>query len=276
MIQINNIEEMLVRFMDGQTTEAEEQQLADFFHTTKDIPDEWKSYQDIFLSFDTDAYAFSEQELDAACKDDKAMEDAKNALPAQSHGTSKWRLIGVAASVALLMGIWGGITHHNTKPHHPALAEKEIRNAPIASTEIQMPQIASSQKAKADKKFENTHFIHKQTTSKEPSKPRTNEMEKGKAIASNRLISNSCETEGFEEILSQLKSMVRSIETITEHEDMVATRQAQVPRAETSGKESSAIEQQASCSSPFEIKSPVASINIPEMESCISQYQQQF
>lgn len=116
MVQIDKIEEMLVRFMDGQTTEAEEQQLADFFHTADSIPERWKSYQEMFLSFDMNAYAFSDQELDAMCTDVDSKEKSKTAALRSRHSSRIWKW-GIAASVAILLGV--GITaYHKWLPSY--------------------------------------------------------------------------------------------------------------------------------------------------------------
>lgn len=59
------IEGLLEKFLEGLTTEEEEQMLQDFFCTAEDIPASWQMYKDLFLSFETDAYKFSEGEIDA-------------------------------------------------------------------------------------------------------------------------------------------------------------------------------------------------------------------
>lgn len=59
------IEDLLERFLDGQTTESEEQLLSDYFRDADAVPEEWQVYKEIFDSFKTDAYDFSEEELDA-------------------------------------------------------------------------------------------------------------------------------------------------------------------------------------------------------------------
>lgn len=59
------IEGLLKKFLEGLTTEEEEQMLQDFFCTTEDIPASWQMYKDLFLSFETDAYKFNEGEIDA-------------------------------------------------------------------------------------------------------------------------------------------------------------------------------------------------------------------
>ena len=61
----NNIKELLLRFSEGQTTEMEEEVLKDYFTHSKHIPEEWEAYKDLFSSFDTDAYDFTQEEVDA-------------------------------------------------------------------------------------------------------------------------------------------------------------------------------------------------------------------
>lgn len=66
MIQTKeNIGKLLERFVQGLTTESEEQLLSDYFSTAEAIPEEWMVYKELFDSFSTDAYDFSEDEKDA-------------------------------------------------------------------------------------------------------------------------------------------------------------------------------------------------------------------
>ena len=59
------IERLLGRFVEGLTTETEELTLAEYFEIAEDIPAEWMDYKEMFSSFKTDDYDFSEEELDA-------------------------------------------------------------------------------------------------------------------------------------------------------------------------------------------------------------------
>ena len=61
----DNIKKLLLRFTEGQTTEAEEEVLKDYFTHSEHIPEEWEAYKDLFSSFDTDAYDFTHEEVDA-------------------------------------------------------------------------------------------------------------------------------------------------------------------------------------------------------------------
>lgn len=66
MIQTKeNIGKLLERFVQGLTTESEEQLLSDYFCTAEAIPEEWMVYKELFDSFSTDVYDFSEDEKDA-------------------------------------------------------------------------------------------------------------------------------------------------------------------------------------------------------------------
>ena len=61
----DNIKKLLLRFTEGQTTEAEEEVLKDYFSHSEHIPEEWEAYKELFSSFDTDAYDFTQEEVDA-------------------------------------------------------------------------------------------------------------------------------------------------------------------------------------------------------------------
>ena len=66
MIQTKeNIGKLLERFVQGLTTESEEQLLSDYFSTAEAIPEEWMVYKELFDSCSTDVYDFSEDEKDA-------------------------------------------------------------------------------------------------------------------------------------------------------------------------------------------------------------------
>lgn len=61
----DNIRNLLSRFDEGLTTEAEEEALKEYFTHSDSIPDEWQPYKELFMSFDTDAYDFTKEEVDA-------------------------------------------------------------------------------------------------------------------------------------------------------------------------------------------------------------------
>lgn len=97
------LQQMLDRFVSGQTTEAEEAELARYFRTAREVPVEWQAYQELFASFDTDLYAFSEAELDAMTATEAPVEVAL-AVPV-AHRSVGRRTLRVAAMVALVVGV---------------------------------------------------------------------------------------------------------------------------------------------------------------------------
>ena len=77
---------LLDKFVDGLTTEAEEQNLAEYFDTADEIPTEWESYKEMFMSFKTDGYDFSEEEVEAWIAPEAAP------MPATpKHSVNMWR-----------------------------------------------------------------------------------------------------------------------------------------------------------------------------------------
>lgn len=99
------IERLLGRFVEGLTTETEELTLAEYFEIAEDIPAEWMDYKEMFSSFKTDDYDFSEEELDAMLTKDIAIEPTPglNAehVPA-NHASRLWRWVVVAACASVL------------------------------------------------------------------------------------------------------------------------------------------------------------------------------
>ena len=65
MKQNEYIASLLEKFLEGQSTEAEEQTLSEYFNSADDVPAEWAAYQELFRSFTTDAYDFSDEEINA-------------------------------------------------------------------------------------------------------------------------------------------------------------------------------------------------------------------
>ena len=93
----NNIKELLLRFSEGQTTEMEEEVLKDYFTHSKHIPEEWEAYKDLFSSFDTDAYDFTQEEVDAMFV----------AEPAKKRAIWPWLSIaGIAACLILVFTLY--------------------------------------------------------------------------------------------------------------------------------------------------------------------------
>lgn len=99
------IEDLLRRFMDGMTTEAEESLLAGYFSSEDSIPDELKTYQLLFQSFNADAYKFSQEELDNMCADDDTVGKYLRPLEFALYQKLRPSHLRVAVSVAITVGI---------------------------------------------------------------------------------------------------------------------------------------------------------------------------
>ena len=100
---IKHIKELLDKFMSAQTTEAEEQELSDYFANNKDIPAEWKAYSVLFGSFKTDAYDYDEKYLD------EKFESSEEQNIVQLHSSRKTLspIRKIAASIAFFLLLSG-------------------------------------------------------------------------------------------------------------------------------------------------------------------------
>lgn len=122
------IERLLGKFVDGLTTELEEQQLAEYFDTADDIPAEWQVYKEMFRSFKTDDYNFSNAELDAMLTSDVAVEpSAAHILP--KHTSHVWRWVAVAACAAVVVAFvairpWAAFTDNTSAVDKIVAVEK--------------------------------------------------------------------------------------------------------------------------------------------------------
>ena len=98
---------LIQRFVDGETSEHEEQQLAQYFATAETIPDEWREYKLMFDSFQTDDFDFTPTELDAFCQDseDESANEQKQATIIRPSRHNGFRRIGIAAAVLALCGV---------------------------------------------------------------------------------------------------------------------------------------------------------------------------
>lgn len=103
ILKEKEIERLLVRFEQGETSEAEETRLRDFFRQTENIPSAWEPYRELFQSFETSVYDFSDEELDAMLETD----DSDSDIPVSAthvHGPKilpfrKWQYVAAAVVV---------------------------------------------------------------------------------------------------------------------------------------------------------------------------------
>lgn len=98
-----HIKELLDKFMSAQTTEAEEQELSDYFANNKDIPAEWKAYSVLFGSFKTDAYDYDEKYLDEKFESS----DEQNIVQLNPSKKTLFPMCKIAASIAFFLLLSG-------------------------------------------------------------------------------------------------------------------------------------------------------------------------
>lgn len=149
------IEQLLQRFMDGETSEREEQFLTEFFSSNNSLPAEWEPYREMFVSFSTDAYSFSKEEMDYFAKEES---------------TTKTRIIKLfpwIAAACMAGAVITTILLPKQSPDMPIVAaasdktEKEQTECKPQIAPIQEVPAATVQTAKTEKtiKTDNTHIV---------------------------------------------------------------------------------------------------------------------
>lgn len=114
-----HISRLLVRFMNGETTLGEESQLADYFRTATDVPEQWQDYRQMFAYFDRGM-------TDVPSAD--RPQPVRRVVP---FHLSRWKGIAVAACFALLIGLPFVLFHQDGLP----LADHvQPAAAPVAPT----------------------------------------------------------------------------------------------------------------------------------------------
>ncbi len=156
MTQYDDIQELLGRFMNGQTSEAEEARLARYFRTATDVPGEWQAYRELFASFDTDLYAFSEQELDAMATPLAPVEQVMPVASRRSSLARRW--LRVAALVAIVAGMglagyksWVAPTPVAAPASQPKFTAQVARASKAASVKV-VPASARKQQKTPSRK----------------------------------------------------------------------------------------------------------------------------
>ena len=129
MKQKEYIASLLEKFLEGQSTEAEEQTLSEYFDSADDVPAEWAAYQELFRSFTTDAYDFSDEEIDAML----APTPSKKGIV-----VSLLRWSAVACAIAVLAGAWlynKDIAPSPTISQKPVITQNEVKKVAEKSEE---------------------------------------------------------------------------------------------------------------------------------------------
>lgn len=130
MKQKEYIASLLEKFLEGQSTEAEEQTLSEYFDSADDVPAEWAAYQELFRSFTTDAYDFSDEEINAML----APTPSKKGIV-----VSLLRWSAVACTIiAVLAGAWlyyKDIASSPTISQKPVITQNEVKKVAEKSEE---------------------------------------------------------------------------------------------------------------------------------------------
>lgn len=122
MKQNEYIASLLEKFLEGQSTEAEEQTLSEYFNSADDVPAEWAAYQELFHSFKTDAYDFSDEEIGAML----APIPSKKGIVV---GLLRWSAVACAI-IAVLAGAWlyyKDIAPSPTISQKPVITQNEVK-----------------------------------------------------------------------------------------------------------------------------------------------------
>ena len=130
MRQKEYIASLLEKFLEGQSTEAEEQTLSEYFDSADDVPAEWVAYQELFRSFTTDAYDFGNEEIDAMLAPTPSKKGIVMSL-------LRWSAVACAI-IAVLAGAWlyyKDIAPSPTISQKPVITQNEVKKVAEKSEE---------------------------------------------------------------------------------------------------------------------------------------------
>lgn len=122
MKQKEHIASLLEKFLEGQSTEAEEQTLSEYFDRADDVPAEWAAYQELFRSFTTGAYDFSDEEINAMLAPTPSRKGIVVSL-------LRWSAVACAI-IAVLAGAWlyyKDIAPSPTISQKPIITQNEVK-----------------------------------------------------------------------------------------------------------------------------------------------------
>lgn len=121
----NHIQQLLDRFMSGESTLQEERELEQYF-ATHEVSSEWQPYKEMFAYFEQDM----PQEIDEAQPAAPATFQAKKSKPSLATWT-RWAVAAVLAAIAVTIGVnW----HKTRQPSQAAvIAQKEVKDTATSS-----------------------------------------------------------------------------------------------------------------------------------------------
>ena len=120
------IAQLLNKFMSGETSVAEEEVLAQYFRT-HEVDDEWAEYKEMFALFDNgqvDIEVVTDtSKLLNSTESDKLPKQPRTVKEKPKIITLRWLMVGVAASIALLLVFYLG---RSTAEQPSLVAEKTV------------------------------------------------------------------------------------------------------------------------------------------------------
>lgn len=135
------IQQLIDKFMNGQTTVDEEQLIARYFRTATDVPDSLKPYRDMFAYFDEGMPLGTLPEFDGSSgqSDTRVAPDSNNVVAPRRRSlrmAAWWSgAVAVAAAVALLL-----IMHRPSAPVQPIASAVVVSDTCSTSTGVEAEQ----------------------------------------------------------------------------------------------------------------------------------------
>lgn len=135
------IQQLIDKYMNGQTTVDEEQLIARYFRTATDVPDSLKSYRDMFAYFDEGMPLGTLPEFDGSSgqADTRVAPDCSNVVAPRRRSlrmAAWWSgAVAVAAAVALLL-----IMHRPSAPVQPIASAVVVSDTCSTSTGVEAEQ----------------------------------------------------------------------------------------------------------------------------------------
>ena len=135
------IQQLIDKYMNGQTTVDEEQLIARYFRTATDVPDSLKPYRDMFAYFDEGMPLGALPEFDGSAgqADTRVAPGSSNVVAPRRRSlriTAWWSgAVAVAAAVALLL-----IMHRPSAPVQPIASAVVVSDTCSTSTGVEAEQ----------------------------------------------------------------------------------------------------------------------------------------
>ena len=151
----DEISQLIERFLNAQTTEAEEQTLAEYFQSVESVPEEWQPVRELFLSFQTDAYELTDSELAALTAEP---------APTKRKIAPLYWFAAAAACAAILFIIGSAVLWNDAKHQNIAKIETEHKQStpPLADPADTPPDLEGESVATTPaNRMANAKFVSK-------------------------------------------------------------------------------------------------------------------